>query len=278
MRSLAVVLIVAFAVGIAAAQEQPSKQWPNRIEDWKDKTIVVFAPHPDDDTFYCGGTLAKLAKNGNKVIIAIYTNDNKGSYDLEMTSERLARIRKAEEEAACAAVGIPKENIIWLGYDDGELEYAPPKKLCGEATRIIRQYRPYAVFSLDPGPVYERWHKSDHRMGAFNTVDAVRAAPFPLYYPEHLLTEGLQPHEVTECVFFDAADGDVNYWVDIEDVKDQKMEAASKHVSQFPPAINKYQPEWPPGVLDGIAAMFDRWQPKKDGRFVEPFRRAVREY
>ena len=92
----------------------------DRVEQWKGKTVMVFTPHPDDDVFGCGGTLSLLAKNGNKFIVVIYTNDNKGSFDLEMTSERLARIRKAEQEAAMQVVGIPKENIIWMGYDDGE--------------------------------------------------------------------------------------------------------------------------------------------------------------
>jgi LmbE family N-acetylglucosaminyl deacetylase len=79
-----------------------------------------------------------------------------------MTSERLARIRKVEEEAACESLGIPKANILWLGYDDGELEYAPPKQLCSQVTRLIRKYRPDALFSVDPGAEYERWHKTDH--------------------------------------------------------------------------------------------------------------------
>ena len=62
---------------------------PPRIEDIKGKTILLFTPHPDDDAFCCGGTLALLAKNGNTIRIVIYTNDDKGSYDLEMTGERL---------------------------------------------------------------------------------------------------------------------------------------------------------------------------------------------
>src|SRR5713226_5905801 len=94
-----------------------------KIEDWKGKTILVFTPHPDDDTFGCGGTLALLAKNGNRIFIAIYTNDDKGSYDLDMNSQRLAVIRKAEEESACSTLGIPKENILWMGHHDGMLEY-----------------------------------------------------------------------------------------------------------------------------------------------------------
>src|SRR6186997_3153726 len=98
-----------------------------RLENYTNKTVLIFTPHPDDDTFAVGGTMALLAKNKNRVVVVIYTNDNKGSYDQEMTSERLARIRKAEEEASCAVLGIPRTNIIWLGHDDGELEYVPPK-------------------------------------------------------------------------------------------------------------------------------------------------------
>src|SRR5438034_9565699 len=151
-----------------------------RLENYTNKTVLIFTPHPDDDTFAVGGTMALLAKNKNRVFVVIYTNDNKGSYDQDMTSERLARIRKAEEEASCAVLGIPKEDIIWLGHDDGELEYVPPKMLCGQVTKIIRQYRPDAVLAVDPGEWYERWHKTDHRMAAFNTIDAVRAAEFHL--------------------------------------------------------------------------------------------------
>src|SRR5438477_6642482 len=138
-----------------------------RLENYTNKTVLIFTPHPDDDTFAVGGTLALLAKNKNRVVVVIYTNDNKGSYDQDMTSERLARIRKAEEEASCAVLGIPKENILCLGHNDGELEYVPPKMLCGQAAKIIRQYRPEAVLSVDPGEWYERWHKTDHRMAAF---------------------------------------------------------------------------------------------------------------
>src|SRR5262252_3280675 len=49
-----------------------SVQAQERIEQWKGKTVMVFTPHPDDDLFGCGGTLALLAKNGNKIIIVIY--------------------------------------------------------------------------------------------------------------------------------------------------------------------------------------------------------------
>jgi len=265
--------ITLFVLASSAATE--TTQTPDRVEQWRGKTVMVFTPHPDDDLFGVGGTLALLARNQNRIMIVIYTNDNKGSFDLEMTSERLARIRKAEEEASCEVLGIPKENIIWMGYNDGELEYAEPKALCGQAAKLIRKYRPDVLFSIDPGEIYERWHKSDHRMAAFNTLDAVRAAEFHLYYPDHLLTDGLKPYKVPLLMFFYTAPNEANYWVDITDIVDLKIKAASKHVSQFSPSIDKYRPDWDPKDLERLTNGLKARAPKKDGRVVEAFRRAT---
>ena len=68
---------------------------------------------------------------------------------------------------------------------------------------------------------------------------------------------------------------EANYWVNIDSVMDLKLEAASKHVSQFEPAIHKYRPDWDPQVLAQVKAEMRRLQPKKDGHFVEPFRYAT---
>jgi LmbE family N-acetylglucosaminyl deacetylase len=260
-------LLLVVAGGQALAQE--------RIETWRGKTVMVFTPHPDDDVFGAGGTLALLARNGNRIIVVVYTNDNKGSFDLEMTSERLARIRKAEEEAAMAAIGIPKVNIIWLGYPDGELEYAEPKALCGQATKLIRQYRPDLLLSVDPGEWYERWHKSDHRMAAFNTADAIRAAEFHLYYPDHLLVDGLKPFRVPLMLFYYSSETEANYWVDITSAVEAKIDAITKHVSQWEPSINKYRADWDAEELKKLKEYLRGRVEKKDGRSVESFRRAT---
>ena len=92
MRSglLASVLACLLVVSLQAQQ--------TRLENLQNKTILVFTPHPDDDVFGAGGTISLLNRNHNKVYIAVYTNDDKGSYDPEMSSQRLARIRRAEQE------------------------------------------------------------------------------------------------------------------------------------------------------------------------------------
>src|SRR5258708_19475297 len=122
-----------------------------RLENVGNKTSLLITPHPDDDVFGAGGTIALLNRNHNKVYIVVYTNDDKGSYDPAMTSQRLARIRRAEQETSEGLLGTPKENIQWMGYDDRMLEYAPQPKLTEEAPAIIRRTRPDLFLTIDPG-------------------------------------------------------------------------------------------------------------------------------
>lgn len=265
-----IVALPALALAVVAAHAQDT-----RLEDLRGKTVLVFTPHPDDDVFGAGGTIALLNHNQNKVYVVIYTNDDKGSYDAEMTSQRLAKIRKAEEEVSEGLLGTPKDNITWMGYDDGMLEYAPQPKLVEEATAIIRRIRPDVLLSVDPGEWYERWHKTDHRMAAFNTIDAVRAAEFWLYFPNQRLQQGLQPYRVPEMYFFYPSPQEANYYVNIDGVAELKFDAAAKQVSQFEPAVNKYRSDWQPGDLAKAKDEMRRQQPRKDGHYVEAFRHAT---
>jgi LmbE family N-acetylglucosaminyl deacetylase len=265
---LIIMLVLCVMPVLSLAQE-------TRLENLTGKTVLIFSPHPDDELFGAGGTIALLNQHHNKVIVVLYTNDDKGSYDLNMSSVRLARIRKREEEAAEAVLGTPSENIIWMGYHDGMLEYAPQPKLTEEATAIIRRVRPDVLLSVDPGNWYVRWHKSDHRMAAVNTIDAVRAAEFWLYFPNQLLEQHLQQYQVPLMYFYYSAPQDTNYWVNIDSVMNLKLEAAMKHVSQFEPSIHHYRPDWDPKDEAKAEAELKKEQPKKDGHYVEQFRVAT---
>lgn len=52
-----------------------------------------------------------------------------------------------------------------------------------------------------------------------------------------------------------------------------KLNAAA-HMSQFPPAIEKYRADWDAAVLKKLKAKL-RQMGKKDGHYVEAFRRAT---
>lgn len=267
------------AGGLAEAQiamAEPEYTGNDRIENWKGKKILVVSPHPDDDTFTSGGTLALLARNGNDIRILIYTNDNAGSNDPEMTKERLARIRRAEEEEACRILSIPPENITWLGYDDGMLEYVDRRELTKQVAREIRRHRPDALFSVDPGAPYEQWHKSDHRSGAFITVDAMRAASWRLYFPE-LEEAGFKHWSVPVAFLYYSAQP--NYTVDVTEVAELKARAAAAHVSQFGDMLENYdaidldtkREELTRELLESGELVT-----KEEGRIVEKFRRSTR--
>lgn len=216
---------------------QTDKNVQDDITKWTNKTIMWVGPHPDDESGSMG-TLAMLKANGNKIILVMYTTGNKGSRDLEMTSERLAQIRKIEDEKAMGELGIAPESFIWLGYDDGMLEYVPELELCEKVCKLIRKYRPDAVFSMDPGSDWMKWHKTDHRMSAFITLDAARAAAYHLYFPYHRISEGLQPFTVTDYFFYNS--DETNYKVDITDLSEKKIRARSWYVSQFGAGNFKY--------------------------------------
>src|SRR5690349_25177718 len=105
--SLSILLVVLSSLTTLYAQQ-------TRLERVQNKTILLFTPHPDDDVFGAGGTIALLNRNHNKVYIVIYTNDDKGSYDPDMNSQKLARIRHMEEEVSEGMLGTAKENISWM--------------------------------------------------------------------------------------------------------------------------------------------------------------------
>ena len=275
--ALSVVAALLLLVNVADAQvvtAEPEYKGQDRIENWREKTVLVATPHPDDETFSAGGLLARLAAAGNNIQILIYTTDNSGSNDPTMTRERLAEIRRREEEDACAVLGIPKDHITWLGHDDGMLEYIDRRELTMQVTREIRRHRPDAVFSIDPGAPYEQWHKSDHRSGAFITVDAMRAAAWRLYFPE-LERQGYKHHRVPVAFFYYSAQP--NYTVDIADVLDQKARAAACHTSQFGNMVTSYDDKNLDEKRESLRKLLlaSPVIKRKEGRVVEEFRRST---
>jgi LmbE family N-acetylglucosaminyl deacetylase len=198
----------------------------------KQKVALVIGAHPDDPDFGVGGTAAKWIKEGWKVIYVVCTNGDKGTSDPNMTSEKLAMIRASEQVAAAKVLGI--DDVIFLGYRDGELEYTPVFR--GQIVRLIRKYRPDIVVAHDPYRKYMGHH--DHRIAGQVTLDAV----FPyardyLHYPEHR-NEGLTPFKVSEVMLFGAEDPDT--FIDIEETYDIKTKAVACHVSQ----VGDHSADW----------------------------------
>ncbi|MCH7718218.1 MAG: PIG-L family deacetylase [Chloroflexi bacterium] len=223
---------------------------------------MVIVAHPDDAEFLAGGTAALWARDGVEVIYVIVTRGDKGSEDPELTSDQLAEIRREEQEAAAKSLGVSK--VLFLGYEDGVLE--PSLELRRDLVRVIRTHTPKIVVTFDPSPrfIMENYpNHPDHRAAGSAALDAVfPAARDRLTFPE-LLEEGLAPHKVREIWLGGAAD--VNHWVDIEPVLEDKISALRKHASQlsdFP--LEEAIPEMAKQLAEG-----------SPHTFAESFRRAV---
>jgi LmbE family N-acetylglucosaminyl deacetylase len=192
-------------------------------------TVLVVVAHPDDAEFGVGGTIAKLANEGADVHVCVTTNGASGSSDPAMTRERLAAIRRVEQENASAALGA--KEVVFLGHEDGYL--TPSIELRKQIARLIRALRPELVITSDPSRWYafDRYiNHPDHRA----TGEACLAAIMPsadtrLVFPE-LLDEGLEPHRV-DAVWL-ATPVEADHYIDITDTIDRKIEALRCHVSQ----------------------------------------------
>lgn len=114
--------------------------------------VLVVFPHPDDETFGCGGTLALFAKSGVPVTYICGTLGQMGrnmGKPFFATRESLPNIREAELEDACQAIGI--QHLIKLGLRDKTIEFEDPEILIARIEQILREIRPSLVLTHYPG-------------------------------------------------------------------------------------------------------------------------------
>jgi LmbE family N-acetylglucosaminyl deacetylase len=83
-------------------------------------TLVAFHAHPDDEALLTGGTLARAAAEGHRVVVVTATDGERGLAGREDGRGRqLAAVRVAELEAAATALGVAR--LVRLGYGDSGL-------------------------------------------------------------------------------------------------------------------------------------------------------------
>ena len=188
-------------------------------------TVLVVTPHPDDAEGGAGGTIARWAKEGKKIVLVVCTNGDKGSSDRNMSPELLAETREKEQREAARVLGIAE--VVFLRLPDQGLE--DNEEFREKVVRQIRLHKPDTVVTVDPNRSYIR-HR-DHTMTGRVTLDAI----FPyardhMAFPQHL-QEGLEPHRVRELYLFRSDSPDT--FIDITDTFEAKMDSLYCHASQM---------------------------------------------
>jgi LmbE family N-acetylglucosaminyl deacetylase len=196
--------------------------------------ILVILAHPDDPEFFCGATLTRWARAGHTIDYTLLTCGDKGANDRLTDPAWLCGTRHEEQRAAAQVIGA--RNVRFMDLPDGYLEPSIP--LRREITRIIRTLRPDVLVTCDP----QNWFPSasyginhpDHRYAGQLVLDAVfPAAGNPLYFPELLTQEALEPYSPREIWVSIPASFNVNVTLDVTDCWANKIAAIMQHKSQI---------------------------------------------
>ncbi|WP_036718491.1 PIG-L family deacetylase [Paenibacillus harenae] len=114
----------------------------------KRKLLAVFA-HPDDESFICGGTLAKYAGEGVEITLVSATRGEMGrrmGNPPYLNRETMAAAREIELREACASLGI--RHLLFLDIRDKTVEFTDPGGLAGRIEDLIREVDPDVVLTF----------------------------------------------------------------------------------------------------------------------------------
>ena len=107
--------------------------------------ILIIAAHPDDEVLGCGGTVAKMSKNGDNVDVLIIS-DGVSSRDLKDKAfkENLILRRKACK-LSCDLLGINKPDFE--NFPDNQLDKIPLLKITRVIEKKIKKIKPNIIFT-----------------------------------------------------------------------------------------------------------------------------------
>jgi len=146
------------------------------------RTVLAVFAHPDDESLACGGTLARLADAGVRVVLLCASQGRKGAIsDPALVPDGdLGSVRAEELRQAAQVLGIA--DVVILDHPDGDLRWADAPAFDSEIIAAIREYRADAVITFDDDGLY--WHL-DHvgvHERTWDAIDALGADAPSLYF------------------------------------------------------------------------------------------------
>jgi LmbE family N-acetylglucosaminyl deacetylase len=181
--------------------------------------VLVVAPHPDDETLGCGGTLLRHIAEGAKVHWVLVT---------EMTKEQgfsKGQVCLRNDEIRHVAEYFGFSSTHRLGFPPARLDTVPLVEIVEALGRVTQETGATTLYIPAPGDVH-----SDHRI----TFDACLPLMKPFRYPslQRILayetlseTEHSPPHPSTSF--------SPTVWIDIEKYISAKIEAMKHYVGEL---------------------------------------------
>lgn len=131
------------------------------------RSIVAIMAHPDDIEIHVAGTLCLLKDRGFEIHFVTVCNGDVGS--MTLPREEIARVRRAESEAAAKMMGATFDSV---GVGDLRLTFDMNVKT--KIVGLLRKHRAEIVITHSPSD-----YMTDHEITAALTREACFAAPAP---------------------------------------------------------------------------------------------------
>ena len=221
---------------------------------------LVIAAHPDDADYGAGGLVATWTAAGCEVTVLCVTDGDSGGFDAEVAREDVPGIRRDEQRAAAAALGVT--DCVFLGRPDGWVTVDRELRL--ELARAIRRVRPEVVVTHAAERNYRfvyLYHPDHLATGAAALAAVYPDARNAFAFPEL----DLPPWEVQQVWQFGGPEDTTA--VDVTDAFAAKVRACSAHDSQTPMLDTSVEEQ-----LRGDLARTAQEHGLPQGRLAEAFR------
>jgi len=149
------------------------------VNDELRRSAMVFAPHPDDETLGCGGTILQKRRSGAAMQI-VFMTDGAASHAHLISRPEMRLMRQREALEAVEALGLGPAQVSWLDFPDGELRLWREEAIT-RVSRLLERHRPKQI--LLP---YARGEHSDHvatHSIVYESIGRVGLAATLLEYP-----------------------------------------------------------------------------------------------
>ncbi|GJM15324.1 MAG: hypothetical protein DHS20C13_06510 [Thermodesulfobacteriota bacterium] len=119
---------------------------PFETIDLTNNKVLVLAPHADDESFSCGGSLVRHIENGDSVKVVVLTDGSKADFTGKYHKEDYVLKREEEAKRACEILGI-SEIEFWKN---------PDRNLQSDISNIsrlydlINEYKPTLIYVPSP--------------------------------------------------------------------------------------------------------------------------------
>ncbi len=106
---LVLFLAAVYMAGKVIRSKKSAGEKKDEPECFRNKKVLVFVPHEDDEVNLVGGVIERYVSGGSEAFLCFSTNGDKGGFGQ----------RRMKEAIECAGLyGIPEDHVIFLGYGD----------------------------------------------------------------------------------------------------------------------------------------------------------------